>query len=247
MPKNFDEKAQLIGYIVKAGGLQGYMVSKDAADKYNIKTLDDFKREDVKKAFGKKKNEKIDLISCETGWQCAEIVAHHLKVYGLKDHINPLTGTYEAGIASALGAFKSGEPILFYNWAPNWTIYKLKPGKDVVWIDVPKIIPHKTQEMAIDRMTVSGVNGAVSDPAKLGFIISDIRVVANKKFLENNPAIKRFFQIFKLSLNDISAQNTKMNKGEKKEEDINRHAEEWIKNNQDTWNKWLEEARSAAK
>ena len=58
----------------------------------------------------------------------------------------PITSTrwkaaYEAGMASALGAYKNGEPVFFYTWAPNWTIFKFKPGEDVMWINVPKITP----------------------------------------------------------------------------------------------------------
>ncbi len=47
-------------------------------------------------------------------------------------------------------------------WYPNgmwknsisshWTIFKLKPGKDVMWINVPKIIPKESQKPAEDRM-----------------------------------------------------------------------------------------------
>ena len=53
LPKNFAEKASKVGYVVKAGGLQGYLVSKREVEKFNIKSLDDFKRPEVKKAFDK--------------------------------------------------------------------------------------------------------------------------------------------------------------------------------------------------
>ncbi|MBW1615655.1 MAG: glycine betaine/L-proline ABC transporter substrate-binding protein ProX [Deltaproteobacteria bacterium] len=247
MPKNFSESAQAIGYVVKAGGLQGYLVSKDAVEKYNIKSLDDFKREEVKKAFDKNKDGKADLTACPPGWGCENVISHHMKVYELEDHINPVTAAYEAGMAAALGSFKSGEPIFFYTWAPNWTIFKLKPGKDVMWINVPEIAPKDSQKAAVDRMTASGVEGAVTDPIKLGFVVSDIRIVANKSFLEKNPAAKKFFEVLTIPLNDINAQNTLMNNGEKTDKDISRHADKWIADNQDTWNKWLDDARAAAK
>ncbi|MBW1615906.1 MAG: glycine betaine/L-proline ABC transporter substrate-binding protein ProX [Deltaproteobacteria bacterium] len=247
MPKNFSETAQPLGYVVKSGGLQGYLVSKDAVEKYNIKSLDDFKRDEVKKAFDKNNDGKADLTACPPGWGCENVISHHMKVYGLEDHINPVTASYEAGMAAALGSAKSGDPIFFYTWAPNWTIFKLKPGQDVMWINVPKIIPKDSQKSAVDRMTVSGVKGAVTDPIKLGFVVSDIRIVANKSFLGKNPAAKKLFEVFTIPLNDINAQNTKMNDGEKSDKDISRHADEWIKNNQETWNKWLEEARAAVK
>ena len=99
---------------------------------------------------------------------------------------------------------------------------------------------------AKDRMTVSGIEGAVRDPVKLGFVVSDIRVVANKKFLAENPAAKRFFEVFTLPLIDINEQNTRMNEGEKSQKDIERHVAEWIGKNEAKWNGWLAEARKAA-
>ncbi len=246
LPKDFDEKAEQVGYVAKAGGLQGYLVSKRDVDKYNIKSLDDFKRPEVKKAFDGNGDGKADLTACPPGWGCEKVIAFHMKVYDLKDDINPVKASYEAGMASALGAYKSGDPIFFYTWAPNWTIFKLKPGKDVMWINVPKIIPTESQKSSVDRMTVSGIEGAVTDPIDLGFVVNDIRIVANKKFLKKNPAAKRFFEVFSLPLIDINAQNTRMNEGEKSDKDIKKHVDEWIEKNKDKWNGWLEQARKAA-
>ncbi|KIX13054.1 glycine betaine/L-proline ABC transporter substrate-binding protein ProX [Dethiosulfatarculus sandiegensis] len=246
LPKNFDQKGEMIGYVVKAGGLQGYLVSKREVDKFNIKSLEDFKRPEVKKAFDINGDGKADLTACPPGWGCETVIRHHSKVYDLKDHIKPIKAAYEAGMASALGNYKSGKPIFFYTWAPNWTMYKLKPGKDVMWINVPKIIPKESQKENVSRMTVAGVKGAVSDPLKTGFVVSDIRIVANKNFLKKNPAAKKFFEIFKLPLSEINAQNTRMHHGEKSAKDIERHANEWIAAHKDLWNSWLEAARKAA-
>ena len=247
LPKGFYDKADKIGYVVKAGGLQGYLVSKKHVDQFNIKSLDDFKREEVKEAFDKNRDGKADLTACPPGWGCEQVIAHHMKVYDLDDHINPVKASYEAGMAAAMAAYKSGEPIFFYTWAPNWTIFKLKPGTDVMWINVPEIMPKESQMAGKDRMEVSGVEGAVSDPVKLGFVVSDIQIVANKKFMDANPAAKKFFEVFTLPLGDINEQNTKMNEGEKSDKDIARHVDEWIAKNQATWDGSLAEARKAAK
>nr|NIS44157.1 proline/glycine betaine ABC transporter substrate-binding protein ProX [Desulfuromonadales bacterium] len=50
-----------IGYVMKAGGLQGYLVSKREVEKFNIKSLDDFKRPEVKAAFDANGDGKADL------------------------------------------------------------------------------------------------------------------------------------------------------------------------------------------
>lgn len=247
LPKNFDEDVDLIGYVAKSGGLGGYLVSKKEVEKFNIKSLEDFKRPEVKKAFDVNGDGKADLTACPPGWGCEKVIAHHMKAYGLEDHINPVKAAYEAGMASAIGSYKSGGPVFFYTWTPNWTVYKLKPGEDVMWINVPEINPSDAQVGSEDRMTVKDVSGAVSDPLKMGFVVNDIRIVANKKFVAKNPAAKKFFEVFSLSLEDINAQNTRMNEGEKSEKDIAKHVDEWIAKNQSKWNGWLEAARAAAK
>jgi len=247
LPKNFYEKADTYGYIIKAGGLQGYLVSKAEVEKFNIQSLDDFKRDEVKKAFDGDGDGKADLTACPAGWGCENVITHHMTVYDLAPHINPIKAAYEAGMASALARYKSGEPIFFYTWAPNWTIFKLKPGKDVMWINVPEIIPKESQKPAADRMTATGVEGAVSDPIKLGYVVSDIRIVANKKFVEKNPAVGKFFELVTIPLIDINAQNTRMNEGEKSQQDIERHADEWIAANPAKWEGWLAEANKSMK
>jgi len=245
MPKRSEKRVEVVGYVVKAGGLQGYLVSKRDVEKYNIKSLDDFKRPEVMKAFDANGDGKADLTACPPGWGCEKVITHHFKVYDLADYINPIKAGYAASMADTMARYKAGEPIFFYTWAPNWTIGKLKPGKDVMWINVPEIKPKESQMAGKDRMTVSGIEGAVSDPLKTGFVVSDIQVVANRKFLEKNPAAKKFFEVFTLPLSDINEQNTKMEEGEKSQKDIERHAQEWIAANRDKWNSWLDAARAA--
>ncbi|HBN48871.1 MAG TPA: proline/glycine betaine ABC transporter substrate-binding protein ProX, partial [Thalassospira sp.] len=72
------------------------------------------------------------------------------------------------------------------------------------------------------------------------------QIIANKAWAEENPAAAKLFAIMELSANDISAQNLRMRDGEKSAEDIDRHADAWIKANQAKFDGWLEEARKAA-
>ena len=169
-----------------------------------------------------------------------------MDLYDLHDHVNLIKATYSASMAEGLARYKNGDPVFFYTWAPNWTIYKFEPGKDVVWINVPELKPTEAQKGKEEFMVVEDIKGGVTDTVKLGFVVSDIRPVANKKFIQNNPAIKKFFEVFELPLKAINEQNTLMQEGEKSSRDIERHASEWIKENQQQWNQWLEEARKAA-
>lgn len=246
LPDRFEDKATKVGMLAKASGLQGYLVSKDAVDKFNIKDLNDFKRKEVKKAFDANGDGKADLVACPPGWGCEETIKHHLDVYDLRDHINPIKANYSASFADAISRYNSGENIFFYTWTPNWTIAKLQPGKDVMWINVPEIIPTKGQKDFLDAMVAEGVPGSVTDPIKMGFPANDICIVANKDFLADNPAAEKLFEVMELSVDDIAAQNLKMQDGEDKERDIQRHVKEWIENHKQTYNSWLEQAKAAA-
>jgi glycine betaine/proline transport system substrate-binding protein len=246
MPTDFYSKGEKVGMIVKSGGLQGYLVSKKEVDKFNIKSLDDFKRPEVKAAFDANGDGKADLTACPAGWGCEGVIAHHMEVYGLEDDINLVKAAYAASMADALARYHAGDPVFFYTWAPNWTIFKFKPGKDVMWINVPAIKPTDAQKDVVERLTATGIEGAVSDPIKLGFVAADIQVVANSKFLAKNPAAHEFLKNFTLPLGDINEQNTRMQDGEKSSRDIDRHVKDWIKKNQKTWDAWLEAARNAA-
>jgi len=244
LPKNFESRASLVNRVVKNGAVQGYLVSKKHAAKYNITSLDDFKRDEVKKAFDRNGDGKADLVACPDGWGCAKIISHHMKAYDLKEHINLLKSDYTANMKKTLQRYKNGEPILFYTWTPHWTVGKLRPGRDVLWINVPEINPASSQKGLGDAMVAKSLKGAVTSPIKLGYAVNDIRVAANDEFLNNNPAAKQFFKLMEVPLEDIARQNEKMLEGEDSQEDIDRHAREWIENNRDFWEQCLEKARS---
>ncbi|MHA6687297.1 glycine betaine ABC transporter substrate-binding protein [Mesorhizobium sp. A556] len=171
---------------------------------------------------------------------------HHLDAYGLRDHVNPIKTSYPASMADAVAAHQQGTPILFYTWTPNWTVNTLKPGKDVMWIEVPKVDLPEDQKSLESAVTLPGVPGCVENPCKLGFPANDIRPVANSALLKDNPAAKVLLEEVSIPIEDIFAQNAKMNDGEGKTEDIQGHADEWIKANSDIVTDWLEAAQKAA-
>ena len=98
-----------------------------------------------------------------------------------------------------------------------------------------------------DRATVKNVKGCADNPCKMGMPANDIRPVVNTKFLKANPAVKTLLEEVRIPLQDIFAQNAKMQAGQNKEADIERHADEWIASHQKLYNSWLAAARKAAK
>lgn len=71
-------------------------------------------------------------------------------------------------------------------------------------------------------------------------------IIANKEFAAQNPAAAKLFEIIKLNINDVSAQNMMMSKGKNSSADIESHVNGWIKANRPLFNSWLAEAKKAA-
>jgi glycine betaine/proline transport system substrate-binding protein len=242
----FSQGAQLVGNVAKGGALEGYLVDKASLEKFDIKSLEDFKRDEVKEAFDRDGDGKADLVACPPGWGCEITIEHHLDAYELRDHVNPIKASYAASMADAVAAQQEGKPILFYTWTPNWTVDMLKPGDDVMWIEVPEINLPDSQKDLEEAATLSGVKGCVADPCMLGFPANDIRPVVNTAFLDDNPAVEVLLNAASIPIADIFAQNAKMNAGEGDPKDVERHASEWIEANADLVEGWLQKARAAA-
>lgn len=243
---SYQAGATEIGYVAKGGALQGYLIDKKTAREHGIDNLADFKKPEVRKLFDRDGDGMADMVACPPGWACEEVIAHHLDAYGLADDVEPIKAGYAASMADALGRYKDGKPIFFYTWTPNWTVGVLKPGKDVVWLEVPHPDLPADQKELEDETTVSGVAGCVDDPCEMGWPANDLRPVANKQFLQENPAAARLLEVARIPIADIFAQNAKMHAGEDSDADIERHAEGWIADNQVTVDEWLDQARDAA-
>ena len=174
-------KVKPVGYVMKGGGAQGYLIDKKSADKFGIKSVMDIKKH--AKEFDSNGDGKADMVACPPGWGCEKVISKHFDELGLGDFINPVKADYSASMADAVSKYKNGKSILFYTWTPNWTVGALKLGKDVVWIEVPY---SKTKPTKIANATKSKVN--------LGFGADDIRPAANVDFLKANPKVEKMLK-----------------------------------------------------
>lgn len=228
-----DEKLAKLGVIISET-LQGYQIDKKTAEKYNITHIDQLKDPDIAKLFDSDRNGKANLAGCAPGQGCELVIEHHLDAYGLRDTVEHDQGLYGLLLADVMTRHKQGESVFFYMWTPFWFDRILKPGKDTIWLEVPYTdLPEEQGEVAEEDTTFAGKN--------LGFAVDHVRIVANKKFVDANPAAKKLFELVTIPVDDINAQNLLMRDGEKLDEDIARHADEWIEKNQDTVDGWIEE------
>ena len=240
------DAAEAVGTQVDDGALQGYFVDAATAEAHGISNLGDLADPAVAALFDHDGDGRADLVGCEVGWSCALIIDHHLRVYGLSDTVEQVQGDYSPLISEAIARHRAGQPVLYYTWTPNWTIGEMVPGRNAVWLEVPFPSLPDDQASALGRTAIAGVAGCAHDPCQTGWPPNDIRAVANSKFLEANPAVRRLLEQVIIPLEDISAQNIRMVQYGGDPEDIRRHAEEWIEANLATVNRWIETADSDA-
>lgn len=221
-----DEKLERMGHLILGGGAHGLLIDKKTADEYNISSLEQFQGSDIAQLFDTDGDGKANLAGCETGWKCNEIIEYQIDVVGLKDTVQHEQGAYAALLADVFARHSQGESVLFYAYSPHWLLTKLKPGEDVIWLDVP---PPES-----------------SDDAELGFSITKQRIVANQTFIDKNPVAKRFFEVIAIPVDDLNRESALINDGEDSSDDIRRHAEAWVDNNSGLFEGWLKEAQQAA-
>ena len=217
------------------GAVQGYLIDKKTADKYNINNIGQFKDAKIAKLFDTDNDGKADLTGCQAGWGCEGVIEHQLDAFTLRDRITHKQGQYAAIITDTIVRYNEGQSIFYYTWTPYWVSGKLVPGKDVVWLEVPR------------SANPNGTATALPNGKNYGFEINSQRIVANKKFTKKNPAAAKLFEVAKLPINDVSAENMLIANGEDSQKQIRQHALNWIKTNKATFDGWLKAARAASK
>lgn len=230
-----DDRLVRLGLLAQ-NSLQGYLIDKKTADATGIKYLEELADPEKAKLFDIDGNGKADLYGCEPGWGCERTIEHHLDAYGLRDTVEHKQGGYFAIIPDAIERIKSGQPTLYYTWTPLWVSAVLRPGEEVAWLNVKETALPDGQT---GQTTVDGIGN-------LGFTVNDQMIIANTDFVKENPSARKFFELVKVPIEDINAENLLVNDGENSEEQIMGHARDWIAAHQDQWNAWIADAKAAA-
>jgi len=224
--------------VYSGNAAQGYLIDKKTADAHKITNIGQFQDPAIAQLFDSNGDGKADLTGCNPGWGCEAVIEHHLDAYKLRGTVTHNQGSYSALIADTITRFKAGKPVLYYTWTPYWVSNEIKPGRDVVWLEVPfSALPG--EQKSLDTRLPNGKN--------YGFVVNNQQIVANKAWAEKNPAAAKLFEVMRLPVADINAQNHLMSRGQNKIADIERHANAWIKAHQKTFDGWLQQARAATR
>jgi glycine betaine/proline transport system substrate-binding protein len=231
-----EEKLSGLGSITP-DGVQGYQIDRKTAEEHNITNVEQLQDPAIAKLFDSDGDGQANLVGCNPGWNCELVIEQQREDYGLEDTVEHDRGSYVALLADAITRYEQGGSILFYAYNPHWISAVLKPGEDVVWLEVPFTIEREAWVESGADTTFEGKN--------LGFPRSDQQIVVNRKFIEGNPIAQQWFELVQIPVADMNEESLRIRDGEDSPDDIRRHAQEWIEANQVQFDDWLAQAEAA--
>jgi len=247
----------VVGEQMPAGGLQGYLITKSFAEKYDIATLDDLndnpaaiRRYDAQDA--NPGNGVAEIYGCPELWTCDDIIQSQIAFSGW-ENIDQVTAGYDAMFAEAVAKANKGAPMVAYTWTPSTYITRLRPGDNVLWVGVEDVLDDSnplgreggekwdqrpgTAALSPDSCPDAAERGT----CQLGWVAADILVTARNDLLENHPAAAKLLELVELNVVDVSLQVVAQDGGE----DPVDLAEKWIADNQAKVDDWLYKAIAA--
>ncbi len=249
------DHVSVVGEMMMAGGLQGYLVTKSFADEYGITSLDDLNANaEALAAYDAADpspgNGIADIYGCQESWTCDDIIQSQIAFSGWENIQQTIAG-YDAMFAEATVKADAGEPMVIYTWTPSAYITQLRPGDNVVWLEVNDVIDDSNPlgvEGGEDHDQTPGVAGIGAEQCpgsdgecQLGWVAADIQVTANNEWLAANPAAASLLEQFQMNVVEVSLMNVEMGDGA----DVADLAAQWIEDNRDLVDGWLETARAA--
>lgn len=239
--QRISEPIAVVGTQARQGAIQGYLVDRASAEEMDVTSMADFLRPAVAAAFDHDGDGLADLYGCNQGWGCNLEIAAHIAEHDWGTAVEQVVGDYDDLIDEARERIEAGTPTLFYTWTPNWTVAVLEPGEDVVWLE-SEPLPGEERPTSVE-----GLEGcAGDDPCGLGWVVNDIRAVANADFLDANPPARRLLQAVEIPVEDVAEQNARMAEaGGYTDDQIEDDASSWIDDNRGLVDEWLERARGS--
>lgn len=239
------DQADMIGKgFIEGGGINGYLIDKKTADANNITTLEQMKDPKISALFGT--DGKADLINCDPGWSCGDVVEYQIDKFGLKDTVKSVRGKYEALMVEAVARVRRGEPVFFYAWSPSWMNKALEPGKDVVWLPTPfDALPSTVPSSGSAEVpNVEGCAGG-ANPCRMAMAAWNWTAVGNKEFLKENPAVKALIENASFPLSTWSSWEEGISQKGGSDANIRTFSDDWLSENKDIFDGWVAAAKTA--
>ncbi|WP_238370872.1 glycine betaine/L-proline ABC transporter substrate-binding protein ProX [Heliomarina baculiformis] len=241
-----DDVALLGEGTIEGGGINGYMIDKATAEEYGITDVGQLKDPEIAALFDSDGDGKANLMNCDPGWSCGDVVDYQLEDFGLMDTVQSVRAKYEPLLAETFSRYRQGEPILFYTWSPSFVTQVLVPGEDVVWLPIPRDSAPDSVSVPNGHV-VEGVVGCAGDAPSCRMATGswNWEIAANREFLAENPVVETLVSTVQWPLQTWSNWEGAM-KEDNSDRAIERIAATWIEENRETYEGWLETAKAAA-
>ena len=216
--------AMTVGHNSPYRGTQKMYVPTYMADR--VSTVEDLRDPEVAAMFDKDGNGKGEYWAGDAGWKSTRMWQVKFKSYGLTDLWEPEIlpdATFKAQLKTAISR---EQPILFYYWTPEW----VHAAYDITPIEEPART-EGCEDHDLDNedwLEVSTFTCASSDAL--------IYVAYSKSLEQRNPPVAKFLSQIELDPAVVNQWILLIGRDKLDPRDV---AEEWVANNMDTVNSWI--------
>ena len=216
--------AKTVGHNIAYLGTQKMYVPSYMADR--VKSVEDLKDPEVAAMFDKDGNGKGEYWAGDAGWNSTRMWQVKFKSYGLSELWEPEIlpdATFKAQLQTAV---QREQPILFYYWTPEWVhaAYDLTPIEEPARTEGCENVDLEKE----DWLEVSNFACASSD--------AEIFVAYSKSLETRNPPVAKFLSQMQLDPAVVNGWILQIGRDKLDPRDV---AEDWVKNNMDVVNSWI--------
>lgn len=216
--------AKTVGYNKPYLGTQKMYVPSYMADK--VSSIEDLAKPEIAAMFDKDGNGKGEYWAGDAGWKSTRMWQVKFKSYGLDSLWEPEIlpdATFKAQLKAAV---TKEEPILFYYWTPEWVhaAYEISPIQELARTEGCETVNLDKE----DWLEASKFNCASSD--------AQIFVAYSKSLETRNPPVAKFLSQIELDPAVVNQWILTIGRDKMDPRDV---AEEWVENNMDTVNQWI--------
>ncbi len=216
--------AKTVGHNVPYLGTQKMYVPAYMSDR--VSTVEDLMDPEVAAMFDKDGNGKGEYWAGDAGWKSTRMWQVKFKSYGLSELWEPEIlpdATFKAQLKAAV---QREQPILFYYWTPEW----VHAAYDITPIEEPART-EGCEDVNLDQedwLEASNFSCVSSD--------ATIYVAYSKSLEARNPPVAKFLSQVKLDPATVNEWILQIGRDKMDPRDV---AEDWVNNNMDVVNGWI--------
>lgn len=201
----------------------------------------------------------IQILGCPQDAVCADQIDEMIRFAGWRGDFEQVLGDYDVLVEEALRRIAVNRPVILFLRGPSAQMMQLIPGENVMWIGMePGSVLNGTITPAWNQR-VQNEDGeqvpnpvepdtCTADPCHLGWLTSDIAIIASNDFLERHPAAAALLELIEIPAADINNATARVQFGDLRSvvtDKTPQAASEWIEANRELVEGWLDAAISA--